>query len=80
MRWYFGGIFRGATAQAFHDQAHRVGRVLLLTGDLAAYWSAAAGPSPAVVGFDQMIPRGAWAAWVPLPAHLYDDGVGTPPD
>lgn len=81
VRWYFGGIFRGATAQAFHDQAHRAGRVLLLTGDLAAYWSAStAAPSMAEVSFDQLFPTGAWAAWVPLLAHLYDDGVGTRPD
>ena len=80
VHWYFGGTFRGPTAHTFHERAHFAGRVLLLTGDLAAYWSAAAGPSPAVVGFDQMFPSGAWAAWVPLLAHLVDDGVGTRPD
>ena len=85
VHWYFCGIFRGPTAQAFHDQAHRAGRVLLLTGDLAAYWSAAASlpaaaSSTVEVGFDQLFPTGAWAAWVPLLAHLYDDGVGTRPD
>ena len=81
VHWYFGGIFRGATAQAFHDQAHRAGRVLLLTGDLAASWSAStAAPSMAEVSFDQLFPTGAWAAWVPLLAHLYDDGVGTRPN
>ena len=85
VHWYFGGIFRGPTAQAFHDQVHRAGRVLLLTGDLAAYWSAAtsmrsAASSTVEVGFDRLFPTGAWTAWVPLLAHLYDDGVGTRPD
>jgi hypothetical protein len=36
-----GSVFRGPTAQAFHDQVHRAGRLLLLLGDLHAHWSAA---------------------------------------
>ena len=81
VHWYFGGIFRGPTAQAFHDHARQAGRMLLLTGDLAAYWSTApTSPSPVEISFDQLFPTGAWAASVPLLAHLYEDGVGTRPD
>jgi len=53
-------------------------RLLLLTGDLAAYSSARRAGSPAT--FKQLFPGGSWAAWVPLSVHLYDDGAGTRPD
>lgn len=77
VHWQIGGVFRGSTAQAFHDQVHRAGRLLLLTGDLHAHWSGVGGGHPA--SFDEMFPGGAWAAWLPLLVHLYDDGAGTRP-
>ena len=63
VHWYFGGTLRGPAAQAFHDQAHRAGRVLVLTVDLAAYWSAAS--SRVDVSFDQLFPTGAWRRGCP---------------
>lgn len=77
VHWYVGSPFRGETAQAFHDQAHRAGRILVLTGDLRAHWSSAGGIA---VSFAELFPAGAWAAWVPLLARPYDDGVSTRPD
>ncbi len=77
-KWLTGTVFGGPTAQAFHSQVHAVGRLLLLTGDLAAYSSARRAGSPAT--FKQLFPGGSWAAWVPLSVHLYDDGAGTRPD
>lgn len=77
VHWQIGSVFQGPTAQAFHDQVHRVGRLLLLTGDLQAHWSAVHAGRRA--SFSEMFPDGAWAAWLPLLVHLYDDGVGTRP-
>lgn len=77
VHWCIGSTFRGPDAQAFHRHAHRSGRLLLLTGDLASYWTAARNGS--TVGFTDLFPTGTWAAWVPLLAHLYSDGVGTHP-
>jgi len=78
VQWLTGTVFGGPTAQAFHDRVHAAGRLLLLTGDLAAYSSARRAGSPAT--FKQLFPGGSWAAWVPLSVHLYDDGAGTRPD
>jgi len=78
LQWLTGPVFGGPTAQAFHDRVHAAGRLLLLTGDLAAYSSARRAGSPAT--FKQLFPGGCWAAWVPLSVHLYDDGAGTRPD
>ncbi len=74
MPWWTRTVFGGPTAQAFHDQVHAAGRLLLLTGDLAAYSSARL---PCV---EDLFQGGSWAAWVPLSVHLYDDGAGTRPD
>lgn len=78
VHWYVGSAFQGPTTSTFYDQAHLTGRVLVLTGDLRAYWSAAA--VGAAVSFPELFPSGTWAAWVPLLARLYDDGVGTRPN
>ncbi len=64
MQWLTGTVFGGPTAQAFHDRVHAAGRLLLLTGDLAAYSSARRAESPAA--FKQLFPGGSCAAWVPL--------------
>lgn len=74
--WVIGSPFGGLTAQAFHDHVHRAGRLLLLTGDPSAYWSAAR--SDDAVSFDGLFPGGTWAAWVPLLVHAYDYGVVSP--
>lgn len=81
VHWCIPGLFRGSAVQAFHDQAGTAGRVLVLTGDLRAYWSKAATADAGgdAVTFPELFPSGAWAAWVPLLARLYDDGVGTRP-
>ncbi len=77
VHWCIGSIFRGPDVQAFHEQVHREGRLLLLTGDLTTYWSTTRdGPA---AGFAGLFPTGTWAAWVPLCTHLYADGVGTHP-
>ncbi len=78
VQWLTGTVFGGPTAQDFHDRVHAAGRLLLLTGDLAAYSSARRAGSP--LTFKQLFPGGSWAAWVPLSVHLYDDGAGTRPD
>ena len=76
-QWAIGANFFGPDASLFHDHVHRHGQLMLLTGDLQAYWSAhAAGELPS---FEQLFPGGTWAAWLPLVVHLYDDGVGTRP-
>jgi len=77
VQWLISTVFGGPTAQAFHDRMHAAGRLLLLTGDLAAYSSARRAGFPAT--FKQLFPDGSWAAWVPLVAHLYDDGRRNPP-
>lgn len=76
--WVIGSPFHGPAAQAFHDQVHQAGRLLLLTGDLQAHWTATHTGDAA--GFAELFPGGTWAAWLPLLAHVYDDGVGTRPD
>ncbi len=46
--WVMGGVFHEPHPPAFHDQVHQAGRLLLLTGDLQAYWSGVrTGPPPA---------------------------------
>ena len=75
--WVMGGVFHQPHLAAFHDQVHQAGRLLLLTGDLQAYWSGVR--SGATTSFAELFPDGAWAAWVPLLLHLYPDGVGTRP-
>lgn len=77
VHWVVGSMFDDPATETFHDQVHRAGRLLLLTGDLRTYWSAT--DAGYILRFDQLFPGGAWAAWVPLLAHLYDDGVGTRP-
>lgn len=59
--WAITSPFSGPTAVAFHDEVHRTGRLLLLTGDLHAHWSAVAAGAEA--SFAQLFPDGAWAAW-----------------
>jgi len=78
VQWWTGTVFGGPTVQAFHDRVHAAGRLLLLTGDFAAYSSARHAGSPAT--FKELFSGGSWAAWVPLSVHLYDDGAGTRPD
>jgi len=75
--WVMGGVFHEPHPPAFHDQVHQAGRLLLLTGDLQAYWSGVR--TGATASFAELVPDGAWAAWVPLLLHLYPDGVGTRP-
>ncbi len=77
VRWTMGSMFRGSTADTFHRQVHQRGQLLLLTGDLNAYWDATNTGTTAT--FNQLFPDGTWAAWVPLLTHLYPDGVGTRP-
>jgi len=67
-------VFHQPHPPAFHDQVHQAGRLLLLTGDLQAYWSGVR--TGATTSFAELFPDGAWAAWVPLLLHLYPDGVG----
>jgi len=71
--WVMGGVFHQPHPLAFHDQVHQAGRLLLLTGDLQAYWSGVR--TGATTSFAQLFPDGAWAAWVPLLLHLDPDGV-----
>ena len=78
VHWVIGSPFDGPDAQAFHDQVHQAGRLLLLTGDLQAYWSSAHAGTTA--SFAQLFGTGTWAAWLPLLVHRYDDGTGTRPD
>jgi len=75
--WVMGGVFHELHPPAFRDQVHQAGRLLLLTGDLQAYWSGVR--TGATTSFAELFPHGAWAAWVPLLLHLYPDGVGTRP-
>jgi len=65
--WVMGGVFHEPRPQAFQDQVHQAGR-LLLTGDLQAYWSGVR--TGASASFAELFPDGAWAAWVPLLLHL----------
>ncbi len=37
--WVMGGVFHEPRPSALHDQVHQAGRLLLLTGDVQAYWS-----------------------------------------
>jgi len=75
--WVMGAVFHEPHPPAFHDQVHQAGRLLLLTGDLQAYWLGVR--TGATASFAELFPDGAWAAWVPLLLHLYPDGVGTRP-
>lgn len=76
--WLIGTVFREPGAQAFHDQVHAAGRLLLLTGDLQAHWACVdAGRAPT---FAELFPGGAWATWIPLLLRRYSDGFGTRPD
>jgi len=75
--WVMGGVFHEPRPPAFQDQVHQAGRLLLLTGDLQAYWSSVR--NGATASFAELFPDGAWAAWVPLLLHLYPNGVGTRP-
>ncbi len=76
MEWCIGSPFSGPTVQRFHDLVHREGQLLLLTGDLRAYWSAHYDGE--ALTFPELFPKGwCWAAWAPLRVHLYEDGVGT---
>ena len=66
------------------EQAHRRGWVWLLSGNVPGWWQAVeALPEPdqatrmPEIEFTDMFPEGAWAASVPLLAHLDEHGVGT---
>jgi len=60
VQWLTGTVFGGATAQGLRDRVHAAGRLLLLTGDLAAYSSARRAGSP--LTFKQLFPGGCCAA------------------
>jgi len=74
--WSVGTVFGGPIAQAFQDRVHAAGRLLLLTGDLAAYSSAHRAGLPSA--FEELFPDGTplGTAWVSLLVHLHDDGDG----
>ncbi len=67
--WVMGGVFHEPHPPAFHDQVHQAGRLLLLTGDLQAYWSGVR--TGATTSFAELFPDGVGGVGAAAAPPLY---------